>query len=153
METKIQFGVDRENIEHPTSNIQHPSGERTARRVEMLPINSETLRERVKLASAWDGHPNMLLPTHCMRKGDDIVGCTSLGACLFAHTWLHTEKLRGFDAVRAMRDIELVARSVGWQGMVVVSPPDSGPFRHMADFGYQNLGNLSLWFKGLQPKE
>lgn len=123
------------------------------RRVRLLPITNQAQLERLKMASAWDGHPNMLLPSHLVTKRDEIVGCTSLGACVFAHTWLSTEKCRGVDAHRAIHDMVTVARAVGYKGVVMVSPEGAPLERHLPDLGWRDLGQLRLWVKLLQTTE
>jgi hypothetical protein len=119
-------------------------------RVTVVPISNEAQVERLKIASAWDGHPSMLLPTHLVLKRDEIVGCTSLGACLMAHTWLSTEKCRGLDASRAIHDMVTVARAIGFRGVTMVSPREAPLERHLPDLGWKDLGDVRLWVKFLK---
>ncbi len=119
-------------------------------RVRLAPITSPAQLERLKIASAWDGHANMLYPTHLVTKRDEVIGCTSIGACLMAHSWLHTEKCRGLDARRAFQDVETVARALGYKGVAIVSPVDGSPLlRHLPDMGWTDAGSVRLWVKTL----
>lgn len=124
----------------------------------LVPITSQAQLERLRLEAAWDGHANMLQPTHLMTReregGSEIVGCTSLGAVVLANSWLHTSKLRPLETVRMFSLVENVARAVGYKAICVPVPAESGMYQHMvARFGYQFLGTTGLFAKVLRKEE
>lgn len=117
----------------------------------LVPIESAEHLELFRIASAWDGHANMLAPTHMLVRPDgDIVGGTSLGKVALANTWLHTEKLRPLETVRAANLIENVHRALRYRYLCVPAPESSPMFKAMTErFGYRNLGVMGIFVKEL----
>ena len=65
--------------------------------ISIRPIQSEEERLEVYEEADKDGNRHPLMPTHVVKKGEDIVGAF----CLYSPTvywWMHTQKVKGRDS-------------------------------------------------------
>lgn len=122
------------------------------RGVMVVPITTGEQLEQVKIAAAFDGHANMLLPSHALLKDGKIVGCTSLGNVVLSNSWLcqDSQKLRPRDTVECFRQVEQVARAIGYRA-IAVPVPKSSPMHGLmvSRFHYQDAGEMTLFVKML----
>ena len=124
----------------------HTSGSLPRRRepVTLVPITL-LLRAQVQAAAAADGH-GVIHPTHAVRRGDEVVGYTSLGAVRMVFAWLDTRKLSAPETFRIWRESEKILSGMGPVCLPCTTSSPLLPF--IERMGYQRLADARLHLKG-----
>ena len=91
------------------------------------PIQSEEERLEVYKEAEKDGNRHPLMPTHIVKKGEDIVGAF----CLFSPTvywWMHTTKTRGRDSFSIFQTMSALLANEGVNRFILPCEPESPYF-------------------------
>ena len=91
------------------------------------PIQSEEERLEVYKEAEKDGNRHPLMPTHVVKKGEDIVGAF----CLYSPTvywWMHTQKIKGRDSFSIFQIINALLSNDGVSKFVLPCEPESPYF-------------------------
>ena len=90
-------------------------------------IQSEEERLEVYKEAEKDGNRHPLMPTHVVKKGEDIVGAF----CLYSPTvywWMHTQKIKGRDSFSIFQIINALLSNDGVSKFVLPCEPESPYF-------------------------
>ena len=123
--------------------------------VELVPFRPLAHGMALAYAAESDRH-QLIVPTHVVMKGGEIIGYGSLGAVKMFYAWMHTRKATPRDSFTAWRLAE--------QAMSDVNSPDrsplvcmpceaSSPFApFLAHKGYRVLGTAQITLKELKGR-
>ena len=95
--------------------------------LQIRPIESEEERLQVYKAAENDGNRHPLMPTHLVKKNNDIVGAF----CLFSPTiywWMHTTKVKGRDSLSIFQTMSALIANEGVSKFILPCEPESPYF-------------------------
>jgi len=100
----------------------------TLTHLQIRPIESEEERLQVYKAAENDGNRHPLMPTHLVKKNNDIVGAF----CLFSPTiywWMHTTKVKGRDSLSIFQTMSALLANEGVSKFILPCEPESPYFQ------------------------
>ena len=95
--------------------------------ISIKPIQSEEERLEVYEEADKDGNRHPLMPTHVVKKGEDIVGAF----CLYSPTvywWMHTQKVKGRDSFSIFQTMGALLANDGVSKFILPCEPESPYF-------------------------
>ena len=95
--------------------------------ISIKPIQSEEERLEVYEEADKDGNRHPLMPTHVVKKGEDIVGAF----CLYSPTvywWMHTQKVKGRDSFSIFQTLSALLANDGVSKFILPCEPESPYF-------------------------
>tara|TARA_R100000306_G_C4313230_1_gene111295 strand:+ start:211 stop:594 length:384 start_codon:yes stop_codon:yes gene_type:complete len=95
--------------------------------ISIRPIQSEEERLEVYEEADKDGNRHPLMPTHVVKKGEDIVGAF----CLYSPTvywWMHTQKVKGRDSFSIFQIMSALLANDGVSKFILPCEPESPYF-------------------------
>tara|TARA_R100000808_G_scaffold7203_1_gene21278 strand:- start:11693 stop:12076 length:384 start_codon:yes stop_codon:yes gene_type:complete len=95
--------------------------------ISIRPIQSEEERLEVYEEADKDGNRHPLMPTHVVKKGEDIVGAF----CLYSPTvywWMHTQKVKGRDSFSIFQTMSALLANDGVSKFILPCEPESPYF-------------------------
>ena len=95
--------------------------------ISIRPIQSEEERLEVYEEADKDGNSHPLMPTHVVKKGEDIVGAF----CLYSPTvywWMHTQKVKGRDSFSIFQTMSALLANDGVSKFILPCEPESPYF-------------------------
>ena len=95
--------------------------------ISIKPIQSEEERLEVYEEADKDGNRHPLMPTHVVKKGEDIVGAF----CLYSPTvywWMHTQKVKGRDSFSIFQIMSALLANDGVSKFILPCEPESPYF-------------------------
>ncbi len=95
-----------------------------------------------------DAH-QVLMPTHVVCRGDEIIGYGSLGALPTLHVWMDSRKAHASDSLRMLETAETLLENTGAKFVLMPCAVESPFTPHMERLGYTKLGPTVLWIKQL----
>ena len=95
--------------------------------ISIRPIQSEEERLEVYEEADKDGNRHPLMPTHVVKKGEDIVGAF----CLYSPTvywWMHTQKVKGRDSFSIFQTMRALLANDAVSKFILPCEPESPYF-------------------------
>lgn len=125
----------------------------------IVPITSQAQIDSLAKIAAGDGH-RVLMPTHLIIKGDQVLGYASLAAivplmpgaqphAVQVHVWFHTQRCHSRDSFHVINALENIARCAGGGARTLIVPctKESPFFKQMSGMGYAPIMDTTLWGK------
>ena len=112
---------------------------------QIRPYKPSEWEEMHALASA-DQHA-VVMPTHTVRKGGQIIGYLSLGALPTAFVWMDTKRAGPRDSYAVITFFENLLAPAG--GVLVPVLKTSPYYKFMEAAGYVSMGDGTMFMKGL----
>ena len=113
------------------------------------------VQELTALKAACDADSHYLFnPTHIMERGEEIVGCASIGAMPMVNVWMHSKKIRNRESAGLMNMVENAAWQSGFKTIALPCWKHSPlrPFMESAG-GYSYFGETGLFIKDLNRRK
>jgi hypothetical protein len=99
--------------------------------LQIRPISSEEERMQVYEEAKKDGNRHPLMPTHIVKKEEEIVGAF----CLFSPTiywWMHTTKVKGRESLSIFQTMSALLADQGVIDFILPCEPESPYFRYLS---------------------
>lgn len=116
--------------------------------IRIRPMRTEDIAPLVKAANE-DGH-EVILPTHIIEKGGDIVGALSMNSVPTVLHWMDTEKCSVRDSLNAMNFFENFMSGGGAQSFILPCSDKSPYISLIEKMGYAKAGSFTIFIK--KPK-
>lgn len=113
------------------------------------------VKEITDLKAACDADNHYLFnPTHIMERGEEIVGCASIGAMPMVNVWMDSKKIRNRESATLMNMVENAAWQSGFKTIALPCWKHSPlrPFMESAG-GYSYFGETGLFIKDLNRRK
>ena len=91
------------------------------------PIDSEEERLEVYKEAEKDGNRSLIMPSHVVKKGSEILGAF----CLYSPTvywWMHTQKVKGRDSFSIFQTMSALLANDGVSKFILPCEPESPYF-------------------------
>jgi hypothetical protein len=102
----------------------------------------------LEVAARADDH-GLVLPTHLVKRGEEIRGYFSMNAAPLLCTWLDSKRVVARESILLLNSVENYLRLAGHKNLITTCT-DNSPFRpFMADLGFRRLGTADFFLKNL----
>ncbi len=114
----------------------------------LVPLTTPQEFKDLQRYAAEDEHI-VVVPSHLVMKGSQIVGYASVGSVPMLNCWVHSKHVNKHESVRLLRECEDMLAERGAQ-FCILPVAENSPFRpYVNKLGYTTLGSASYNLKQL----